>query len=192
MANTASKKTINPDKANEFKLNKNDIIKTADFGSFEVIIAKRGAMFKTHTGFHVWTQPYTLNTKGKARQTSLYQWLLNLVEAKQEYTKHDNEPFPGMENTTYNDILDYLKIITEANATFPMAAFVDTETATKLAEQHIKWLGEMQRKLEDAMTTKPKEETQKDIKDNAEHDLQAIEQENNRQLLEEIEKQIQP
>lgn len=183
MTKVATKKGIDPDMAREFKLAKADITDVADFGSFELIKTKRGIMFKTHTGFHAWCTPYVLDLNGKAQPGSLWRWLNNLIEAKKEYEGHIDEPFPETENSTYGDILDYMKIVTEANMTIPATAFVDLQTATNLANERIQWLHSMQEKLSGQLAKEAEEETEEDIKANAEHDLNVIEREQIAEML---------
>lgn len=179
-----TEKEIKLNKVREFFLKSEDIVKVSDFGGFELIFTKTGVMFKTHTGFHVWCTPYVLDLEGKAHENSLYAWLRQLAEAKESYSGEAAlEPFEEMENVTKGDILDSMRIITEANMTHPITAFVDMETATQFASKRLAWLGEMQEKLATAMTEEVKEETDADIKANFEHSKNIIELEKLNKVL---------
>lgn len=152
------------DRLREFSLKSQDIVKVADFGAFEVIITKRGAMFRTHTGFHVWCSPYVLGLDGKACEASLYAWLKNLADAKELFPARSGEAYPDAGGATYGDILDYMRIVTEANMTYPLVAFTDIETAAGLASQRISQLGALQESLAAAMGAAPPEETAEDLR----------------------------
>ena len=91
--------------------------------------------------------------------------------AKETKTKA-NELFPETDET-YQDMLDAMIIITEANITFPMTAFADADEAGKFASERIKYFTSMQDKLETIMSTPVAEETEEDLKKNFEHGQQA-------------------
>ena len=63
-------------KSYEFMIASGEVAERVHFGAFELIKTKRGIMFKTYTGFHVWTTPYATGLDGadtpKARYWS--QW----------------------------------------------------------------------------------------------------------------------
>ena len=80
----------------EFRIADGEVTARVHFGAFELIKTKRGIMFKTYTGFHVWTTPYATGLDGKAHPKSLYAWLDNLIEAKKAYEGHE-KPHRGQE-----------------------------------------------------------------------------------------------
>lgn len=179
----AKKKDMN--KLREFSIASKDITEVADFGSFEIIKTKQGVMFKTYRGYHVWCTPYVTDLEGKAQYNSLYAWQMNLMEAKKAYDgEHRDEPLPDL-GITKGDMLDAMKIITEVNLMHPVTAFVDADEAASYASKRMEWMGEMQEKLEEAMRATVTEETEEDIKANAEHDLKAIEGEAIAEMLKE-------
>lgn len=182
---TAKKKSVDNNKGREFSLQSKDIVEVADFGSFEVVATKSGVMFKTHTGFHVWCTPYVLDLEGKAHENNLYAWLTNLIEAKKSFSGEHQDEIIEDAAVSKGEMLDVMKIITEANMTHPITAFVDIDSATKFANERIEWLGKMQSKLSDALSAEVKEETQDDIKSNFEHGANEIEKDSVISVLQE-------
>ena len=59
----------------EFIIKESDVLERENFGSFEIVITKQGAIFKNYTGFRVFTTPYAVGLDGVAHETSLYAWL---------------------------------------------------------------------------------------------------------------------
>ena len=162
---------------------KKDITVTVDFGCVEIVLCNGGAMFRTHTGFHIWTAPWVMTMEGKSETNNLYQWLLNLVEMKHETEKHPNDIFPVVQNeATYEDMLEGMKLLTISNLMYPVTAFVDVDEAAKFAHKRLDWLTEMSMRLEEA-ASQAKEETEDDLRKNFEHGQQAVMDETVRKIL---------
>lgn len=176
MAKIASKKSVN----NNLGLlktvdgvNEKDVVNITDFGRFFVVLLKDEAIFHTHLGFEVRIKRWGgVDLNGEALPTTTYTWLENLVDMAKETKTKANELFPETDET-YQDMLDAMIIITEANITFPMTAFADADEAGKFASERIKYLTSMQDKLETIMSTPVAEETEDDLKKNFEHGQQA-------------------
>lgn len=156
-----------------FSIKNTDITERENFGAFEVIITKKGAMYKNYTGYHLWFTPYTVGPDGKAHETSTYAWLVNLVNMKKATKGHETDFYEGTE-MTMQDMLDSSAIMTEAALSHPMTAFIDLDYAAEFANKHMQWLKSMTEKLEEAANTPVAEETAEDIKANLEHDTAAI------------------
>lgn len=156
----------------EFSLTEADVIDRADFGHYEILVTKKGAMFKTHTGYHVWTTPYAVDAKGEAHETSLYKWLIEAVELKKMFTGHESEKLTeDPTSSTKGDLLDGVSITTEANIMSPMTAFIDRDRAMQKAQEQIDWLTEQMKKLEDAMTAAvPEGDVKADAEYNAKYE----------------------
>lgn len=172
---TATKRTV-ANKGNEgyeFFLRNKDIIERANFGRFEIIKTKQGIMFKNYTGFHVWTTPYAVGTDGKAHETSLYEWMDELLDMNNAYKGHEDEPVAEDSKYTKGDVMNAMRIATEANLIRPMTAFIDRDKAFQQAEEHMKWLNEMQEKLKETMENPLQEETDEDLRKNAEAEAKA-------------------
>lgn len=135
----------------EFRIGSGEVLERQHFGAFELVKTRRGIMFKTYTGFHVWTTPYAAGLDGKARQKSLYAWLDNLIEAKKAYEGHEGEAF-GDSGRTKGEVLEAMVIMTEANLAAPLTAFVDEERASGFALEYMAWLNGMQERLAEAMS----------------------------------------
>lgn len=159
---TASKKTVDNGKAYEFVIRKNEIKDEADFGSFKVLLTPRGAIFKNYIGLLTFVSPYAVGVDGKAQKLNTYAWLENLVGMYHICKEHGDEQYEDVTEdgkiVTYNDMLETLRIITEAHFTKITTAFIDSDHAAKEAKEHIDWLGEMQKKLADAMKEAASEE----------------------------------
>lgn len=174
------KKKTDPVKLGEFILKGEDIEEVADFGTFAIVKSKKGIMFKTYTGFHVWTAPYVLDLNGKAQKNSLYAWLESVMEAKVSCEgKHGTEMYPETD-VTRHDMLEAMKIITEANILYPITAFTNLDTATDFAQKQIKWLRERQDELANAVGMKINEEVEAE---NFELSEKAVEAEKNAEIL---------
>lgn len=131
-----------------FQVNENEVIDCTDFGSFEVVRTKRGIMFRTYTGYHIWTSPYAVGVDGTPHHNSLYSWLDNLVEMSKAYSGHEDEIFDkDNPDITTGDILESQKIMTVANLTMPLTIFIDPDKAADAANSYMKWLDDMQNKL---------------------------------------------
>lgn len=162
-AKIARKKNVDNSLAYEFSVKQKDILERVHFGSFEVLITTKGAMFKNYSGFHVFTSPYAVGVDGKAVENSLYRWLVNLVNTHKALADKLDEQF---DEQTYDDgrpllnrdIYDLDKIITEANLIKPMTAFIDVNKATEEAKEYMNWLTTMQEELSEAMAQQPASE----------------------------------
>ena len=69
--------------------------------------------------------------------------------------------------------------------TKPCVVFTDLDYAVNEATEHIKWLESKSKELMEAMNTPVTEESEEDIKKNAEHDAEAIATENFLETLKE-------
>ena len=145
----------------EFRIASGEVGERVHFGAFELIKTKRGIMFKTYTGFHVWTTPYATGLNGKAHPKSLYAWLDNLIEAKKTYEGHESEPFDESGHTK-GEILESMVVLTETNMIAPLTAFIDEERATKFALEYMEWLKKQQEKLAEAMSAPVEDENLKE------------------------------
>ena len=147
----------------EFRIEEGEVLRRVGFGSFEVIKTKRGIMFKTYTGFHIWTTPYAMGVDGKAQPKNLYAWLDNLIEFKEAVSGHEDESF-GDSGQSKGDVLEALKILTEANLVMPVTAFVDEGRAQEAALSYMRWLKDMQDGLREAMSSPlPEEDVKADF-----------------------------
>jgi len=154
----------------EFIIEEKDVLKRENFGSFEIVVCKQGICFKNYTGFRVFTTPYSVGLDGKAHETSLYAWLKYMVDFKKSIQGKENEKF-GDTDVTNQEMLDGLKITTEANLIKPMVVFTDVEEAQREALHYQEWFAKQMQDLQTAMETTPPEE---DVKANAEFDQKAI------------------
>lgn len=154
----------------EFIIKESDVLERENFGSFEIIISKQGAIFKNYTGYRVFTTPYAVGLDGVAHETSLYAWLKYVVDFKKSIKGKENEMF-GETGSTNQEFLDGMKVLTEANLIKPQAVFTDINEAQKEAENYMKWLGGQMKDLEEVINTAPQEE---DLKANAEFEQKAI------------------
>lgn len=179
MARTKKKRQF---PAYEFSVTDADIVERAAFGRFEVIKAKHGIMYKNYTGYHVWTTPYVVDENGRAQEKSLYAWLDNLLQFKANASGREGEYYdwgipedarPGGDNSlppavTYGDMLDTMSLMTEANIEHPTTVFTDENYAAQFAIKRMAWMREQMERLQEAMKTPVKEETEDDIKRNFE------------------------
>lgn len=150
-----------------------DVTDVADFGSFFIVLLKDGAIYHTHFGYEVRCKRWLMDPNGDTNETTLYNWLYNLVQMKKATVGHENEIFPETYQTN-EQMLEYSKLITEANMLHPVAAFSDLETATKFANDRINYLREAVQKLDSAMNSKVEEESEEDLKKNFEQGQQEI------------------
>lgn len=182
----ASKKTIKKSAKGSlyynFGIKESEIVERGDFGSFEVIKTKRGIMFKTYTGFHVWTTPYAVGTDGKAHKMSLYSWLEELLAFKLIAEGHEDELIDDT-GVKKGDILEAMKITTEANLTRSMVVFTDRDYAIQEANRYMDWLKEQTDRLIKTMKEKPQEE---DLKADAEFNAKIENQEIIEQIITDI------
>jgi hypothetical protein len=154
----------------EFIIEEKDVLERENFGSFEIVITKGYACFKNYTGYRVSTTPYAVGVEGKAHETSLYAWLKYMVEFKKSIVGKENEKFADTD-VTNQEMLDGLKITTEANLIKPQVVFTDIEEAQREAMHYQEWFTKQMQDLQEAMTTTPPEE---DVKANAEFEQKAI------------------
>lgn len=154
----------------EFIIKESDVLERENFGSFEIVIAKQGAIFKNYTGFRVFTTPYAVGLNGVAHETSLYAWLKYMVDFKKSIAGKENEMF-GDTTSTNMEFLDGMKVVTGANLIKPMAVFTNIDEAQKEAENYLKWMEQQMKDLDKAMSATPHEE---DLKANAEFEQKAI------------------
>lgn len=154
----------------EFIIKESDVLERENFGSFEIVIAKQGAIFKNYTGYKVFTTPYAVGLDGVAHETSLYAWLKYMVDFKKSIVGKEYEMF-GETGSTNMEFLEGMKVVTEANLIKPMAVFTDIDEAQKEAENYLKWMERQMKDLDKAMNTTPPEE---DLKANAEFEQKAI------------------
>lgn len=154
----------------EFIIKESDVLERENFGSFEIVITKQGAIFKNYTGFRVFTTPYAVGLDGVAHETSLYAWLKYMVDFKKSIEGKEDEMF-GDTTSTNQEFLDGMKLVTETNLIKPMAVFTDINEAQKEAENYLKWMEIQMKDLDKAMNTTPPED---DLKANAEFEQKAI------------------
>lgn len=144
--------TLPREKGEPYEMHFGDLVERVHFGAFAVLMTTRGALFETYTGYHVWTTPYSAGIGGETREKSLYAWLRNLVDFKKMAEGHEREPLPasagGDGKMTKGEVLDTMKMMTEANLTRPMVIFTSADKATEAAVEHVKWLKEMAEKLQ--------------------------------------------
>lgn len=151
---------------------KEEVTEHAVFNRFEVFITKRAAVFHSYNGYWVSVEPYSKGLDGHAHDTTLYQWLVNLVATKKAAEGREDETFE--DGYTYQDLLDADEIVTWANMTYPTVVFSDVNKAYEQANEHMKWLMAQAQELEKAMSVPA-----------AEPDLRAdMEAEANREAME--------
>lgn len=163
----------------EFIIKESDVLERENFGSFEIVITKQGAIFRNYTGFRVFTTPYAVGLDGVAHETSLYAWLKYMVDFKKSIAGKENEMF-GDTTSTNQEFLDGMKIVTESNLIKPMAVFTDIDEAQKEADNYLKWMERKMKDLDKAMNTTPPED---DLKADAEFDQNAIMAEEAKEVL---------
>lgn len=154
-------------------LDKSKVKDVVDFGGFYVVMLKDEAIFRTHAGFEMRCKAWMRGMDGNALPTSLYDWLRNLVDMKKNIKGKEKEIFPETD-VTNQDVFDSMVIMTEANLTYPMSAFVDSDRAAKFATEHLDWLRKKSEELEEAMNAPVAEETEEDLQKNAVHGEEAV------------------
>ena len=137
-----------------------DIEKQADFGTFKITRTRECIAYTNYVGYTVITKPYTTTPEGKATELSLYAWLNYALEQKEYLEQHKDEKHPDLDFTN-GEWLEQIKVITEANLTKPCVVFTDADYAMEEALNHIKWLNDKAKLLQDAMTATPPEEDEK-------------------------------
>lgn len=177
MARVASKKTVNNDLGllgTIAGLNKSDVKKVGNFGHFMVVITKDEAIYHSFIGYEVRSKAWVVGTDGKTSVASLFDWLCNLIDMQEESKGKETEPYPETDGSTYQDILDTMVIITEANISHPTTAFTDADEAGRFASRRIDWLMEQTKRLEESASAPPADETEEDLKKNFEHGQKAV------------------
>lgn len=154
-------------------IKRTDVTEVADFGPFFIVLLKDGAIYHTHFGYEVRCKRWLMDLSGGTNETTLYNWLCNLVQMKKATAGHEDEMFPETDQTK-EQMLEYSKLITDANMLHPVTAFSDLETATKFANERINYLRESSQKLDSAMNSNVKEESEEDLKKNFEQGQQEI------------------
>ena len=137
-----------------------DIEKQADFGTFKITRTRECIAYTNYVGYSVTTKPYTTTPDGKATELSLYAWLNYALEQKEYLEQHKDEKHPDLDFTN-GEWLEQIKVITEANLTKPCVVFTDADYAMEEALNHIKWLNDKAKLLQDTMTVTPPEENEK-------------------------------
>ena len=137
-----------------------DIEKEADFGTFKITRTRECIAYTNYVGYSVTTKPYTTTPDGKATELSLYAWLNYALEQKEYLEQHKDEKHPDLDFTN-GEWLEQIKVITEANLTKPCVVFTDADYAMEEALNHIKWLNDKAKLLQDTMTVTPPEENEK-------------------------------
>lgn len=165
----------------EFIIEEKDVLERENFGSFEIVLTKQGAIFRNYTGYRVFTTPYAVGIDGKSHETSLYAWLKYMVEFKKSIVGKESEKFADAD-VTNQEMLDGLKITTEANLIKPQVVFTDVNEAQRETMHYQEWFTKQMQDLQDAMATTPPEE---DIKANAETESKAILSEEAKEVFDE-------
>lgn len=167
----------------EFIIEESDVLEKENFGSFEIVLTKQGAIWKNFSGYRVFTTPYAVGVvDGKAKETSLYSWLKFVVDFKKSINGKENEIFSEA-GVTNQDFLDGLKITTEANLIKPQVIFTDVEEAQREAQHYLDWFTKKMQELRDTMASTPPED---DLKANAEADGKILLMEDVSELLDEL------
>jgi len=176
MARVANKKTVD-NNAGLLRviegIDKKKVVSVTDFGSFFIVLLKDGAIYHTHIGYEVRCKRWLVDVNSERKETTLYNWLVNLVAFKNDIKGKETELFPET-NQTNQDMLDFTITVTTANIMHPVSCFTDIDTATKFANDRLNWLREQSEKLEAAMNAEVKEETEEDLAKNFEHGQQAV------------------
>lgn len=165
MARIANKKTVD----NGLGLlsvvegvDKKKVVSVTDFGSFFIVLLKDGAIYHTHIGYEVRCKRWCMDLNNERKETSLYNWLVNLVGMKNDTKGHEDELFPGTDRTN-GDMLDFSVLVTAANILHPVSVFTDMDTAAKFASERLAYLREQSEKLGRAMNAEVKDETEEDL-----------------------------
>ncbi len=176
MARIASKKKVNNglgllnviDGVDEKKVRS-----VTDFGSFFVVLLKDEAIYHTHIGYEVRCKRWVMDIDNERRTASLYDWLENLVAMKNGIKGHEDELFPETDKTN-EEMLEFTTVVTVANMIYPISAFTDMDTATKLACERLDFLKAQSEKLDEIANRETEDETEDDLAKNFEHGRNAI------------------
>lgn len=164
------------------------VVSVTDFGSFFIVLLKDGAIYHTHIGYEVRCKRWLMDLDNERKETTLYNWLANLVDFKNGIKGRETELFPETDQTN-QDMLDFTVTVTAANMLYPVSAFSDLETATKFANERLAYLREQSEKLERAMSTEAKDETEEDLAKDFEHGQKAILAEETAKVLPDVDKE---
>lgn len=193
MARIAKKKTVN-NNAGLLRviegIDEKKVVSVTDFGSFFIVLLKDGAIYHTHIGYEVRCKRWLMDINNERKETTLYNWLVNLVAFKNDIKGKESELFPET-NQTNQDMLDYTTTITAANMLHPVFAFSDMDTAAKFATERLNYLREQSEKLEAAMNAEVKEETEDDLAKDFEHGQKAIMAEETAKALSDVDREKQ-
>lgn len=154
-------------------VDKKNVVSITDFGSFFIILLKDGAIYHTHIGYEVRCKRWCTDMNNETQETTLFNWLSNLVDFKKAVRGNEQVEFPGTGQTN-EQMLDYMKILTEANMLHPVTAFSDLDTATKFASDRINFLREKAEELDKATSSSVQEESEEDMRKNYENGQQAV------------------
>lgn len=191
MARVAKKKTVDNGLSYEFCIKEKDVTDRLYCGSFEVIKTKSGIMYKNFSGFHVFTTPYAVGPMGEAVETSLFARLNELIGFHKEYEKRmdeqvEEETLSDGTPLTYGDLYTSMKIIIEANLSFPQTALIDMDEASVFANKYIEKLTDAQNKLLEAMNGDVASEEEA-VKADAEEGAKALMQDTINEMIDEAE-----
>lgn len=128
------------DASYEFAVRAEDVRERRSFGRFEVVMTKDGAMYKNWTGYHIWVSRYAVLPDGRMAEKGLYQWLDALVSLARQVEIEEKG----------QSLLDCMAVMTEANLSYPMTAFMDEDRAVKFSIDYMNWLIAKYKELEDA------------------------------------------
>lgn len=169
-------------------IDRSKVEKVQDFGRFLVVLLKDSAVYHSYSGYEIRCNAWSRGVVSKTERASLYEWLVNLVGMKEACATYGKEDYPetGM---SYNDLLDTMVIMTEANLTHPITAFTDVDAAAKFANEYITWLGDKMKALGETMEKEVEEESTEELKKDFEHGLEAISKESSAEVLKSIQKE---
>lgn len=157
----------------EHFLLKGEVEEHAVFNRFEVFVTKRAAVYHSYNGYWVSVTPFSKGLDGHAHDTTLYQWLVNLVATKKAAEGHEDDVFE--DGYTYRDLLDADEIVTWANMMYPTVVFADVNKAYEQANEHMKWLMAQAEELDKAMSAPASEpDLRADIEAEAQQEATAM------------------
>lgn len=169
-------------------IDRSKVEKAQDFERFLVVLLKDSAVYHSYTGFEIRCNAWCRGMSSETKRASLYEWLVNLVGMKEACVKHGKENYPGT-SMSYNDLLDAMVIMTEANLTHPITAFTDIDEAAKFANGYISWLGDKMKELGETMDKEETEESSEDFKKDFEHGAEAINKDVIKDVLKDVQKE---
>jgi hypothetical protein len=176
MARIANKKTVdnNAGLLNVIDIDKKKVESVTDFGTFAVVLLKDGAIYHNHIGLEVRCKRWVKDVlNSNVKDGVLYAWLSDLVSMKNATDGHEEEIYPGTDQTRAQ-MLEYIKFLTIANVEYPITAFADMDTAVDFSLKRWHRLVELVEKLDKASKQEVKEETSEDLKKDFEHGQNVI------------------